>query len=216
MSKYTTEVRFICESLCGLDESQGSGNVNGVISKARSKIFDFDYPIFDEEYRSVLETKILRHYYTREICCETVGLWKLWLCTRLNEIMPYYNQLYESEKIKFDPLRDTDFTVTGKTERDGQDNGKTKGESWNLYSDTPQGGISGLDENTYLTNANKYTSDNTNNNTYESTEDYLRHEYGKRGMSYTFSEMLQKYRETFLNIDTMIIKDLGDLFFNLW
>ena len=54
------------------------------------------FPIFDENYRSVLETKILRHYYTREIGFETVGLWKHYLKTKLNEIMPKYNKLYEA------------------------------------------------------------------------------------------------------------------------
>ena len=75
MSKYTTEVRFICEQASGLTES--TGDYKTVIERARTKIFDFDFPIYKESYRSVLETKILKHYYTREIGLETVGLWKL-------------------------------------------------------------------------------------------------------------------------------------------
>ena len=53
MSKYTTEIRFICETFAGLDASVGLTQVNDVISKAREKIFDFSYPIFDEKYRGV-------------------------------------------------------------------------------------------------------------------------------------------------------------------
>ena len=60
MSKYTTEVRFICETFSGLDESKGCFNINEIIEQSRSKIFNFDYPIFDEKYRGVLETKILK------------------------------------------------------------------------------------------------------------------------------------------------------------
>ena len=56
MSKYTTEVRYICEHLAGETESVGSDNVDSVIEKSRTKIFDFDFPIYDETYRSVLET----------------------------------------------------------------------------------------------------------------------------------------------------------------
>lgn len=112
MSKYTTEVRYICEHYAGADESVGYMDTREVISKARSHIFESDYPIFDEEYRSVLETKILRHFYTREIAAESVGLWKMWLNTRLNEIMPYYNQRYESEFIRFNPLYDTDLATS--------------------------------------------------------------------------------------------------------
>ena len=110
MSKYTTEVRFICEEASGLLESKGYNDIENIITKAIPKIFNFNFPIFDENYRCVLETKILKHFYTREICEETVGLWKLRLNTRLNEIMPYYNKLYESELLEFNPLYTTDLT----------------------------------------------------------------------------------------------------------
>lgn len=104
MSKYTTEVRYICETQAGLDTSQGYESINDIISKARPKIFDFDYPIFDTAYKPVLETKILKHFYTREIGLETYGLWKLKLDTRLNEIMPFYNQLYIDGLNNIDPF----------------------------------------------------------------------------------------------------------------
>lgn len=110
MSKYTTEVRFICEENAGMDHSEGYLSINKIITEAMPKVFDFEFPIFDEDYRPVLERKILKHYYTREICAETVGLWKHFLDIRMNEIMPYYNKLYESELLQFNPLRDTDLT----------------------------------------------------------------------------------------------------------
>lgn len=113
MSYYTTEVRYICEEAAGLKESVGYKNVNEVIEQARESVFDFDFPIWDENYRPALETKILRHYYTREIGSETVGLWKLRLMTRLNEIMPYYNKLYETSVLDFNPFYDVDYTTTG-------------------------------------------------------------------------------------------------------
>ena len=67
MSAFTTQIRFICESKAGLKESVGYDNIAQVIAGARPAIFDFPYPIFDDTYRAVLETKILKHYYTREI-----------------------------------------------------------------------------------------------------------------------------------------------------
>ena len=112
MSTYTTEVRFICENSAGLTESADYLSVSEILDKARNKIFDFDFPIFDESYRNVLEDKILKHYYTREIGLETVGLWKLKLDTKMNEIMPYYNQLYKSAVLEFNPLYDVDYTRT--------------------------------------------------------------------------------------------------------
>lgn len=243
MSKYTTEVRFICENYAGLSESKGQASVNEIIEKACPKVFDFGFPFYDEAYRSVLEKKILKHYYTREICAETVGLWKLWLDTKLNEIMPYYNQLYKSTTLEFNPFYDFDYTTT--SNRDiGQDESSTadgssqttnsveqNGNNKNIdkYSDTPQGGLQNVENGTYLTNAtidegethstgsgsSIGSTTNTGTRKYNSTDEYLEHVAGKRG-GQSYSELLQKYRKTFLNIDMMVIDDLGDLFMNLW
>lgn len=208
MSKYTTEVRYICESLAGKEDSVGYNDTAEVIEAARPQIFSFSYPIFDNAYKQGLETKILRHFYTREIGAETYGLWKLWLEAKMNEIMPFYNKLYESEMLEFNPLYDADYhkdgtgsdernreragtvgrtstnsgtdttnrTTSGTSTLSGQDVVNTNGEKtettethnrdvyseWDLYSDTPQGGIAGitgaedppsLGDNGYLTNA---------------------------------------------------------------
>ena len=282
MSKYTTEVRFICEQASGLSESKGYNDTNSIIDLAIPKVFNFDFPIFDEKYRVVLERKILKHFYTREICEETIGLWKLRLDTRLNEIMPYYNKLYNSELLEFNPLYTVELTRNRKTDLDSKrsenenindtsssskstknngtvdstntttttSNGNvtSNNTSEDLYSDTPQGALSGVESNTYLTNARKVTdsgitTSNTSNNskvigkvesgetessttseTYGrirgnndnllSTEDYLESVSGYEGA--IPSDLLQKYRETFLNIDVMIINNLEDLFFQLW
>lgn len=119
MSKYTTELRFLCESLTGHTESVGYADARQVIQEAAPIIFDFDYPIFDNAYKLTLETKIIRHYYTREISEETYGLWKLRLEDRMKIIMPYYNELYNSTLLEFNPLWDVDLTTKHKGSRDG-------------------------------------------------------------------------------------------------
>lgn len=121
MSKYTTELRFICETLAGLTESVGYADTAHVIEQAAPIIFSFPFPIDDEAYRPILERKIIRHYYTREISEETYGLWKLRLETKMNEIMPYYNKLYASERLEFNPLYDVDMTTT----REGENHSDT-------------------------------------------------------------------------------------------
>lgn len=263
MSKYTTEVRNICEYFSGLGESVGYYKANEVIDKSVDKIFNFDYPIFDESYRKVLEKKILKHYYTREIGFETMGVWLLKLDTKLNEIMPYYNKLYKSELIEFNPLYDVNVTrmhrgnekdvkesvESGATDSTHNNNNvvnqknitdsSTNGATNDLYSDTPQGAITGLESGNYLTNARKISdveskkSQNTydstsnttskdkisrrnvNNETVNSTDEYLETVVGKQGTG-SMSTMLIKYRETFINIDMMIIEELSDLFMMLW
>ena len=213
MSKYTTEVRYICEVYSGLSESVGYDKIDEVLNDSWDKVFDFDFPIFDDNYRKALCIKILKHFYTREIGEETVGLWKLRLNTRMNEIMPYYNQLYESETLKINPLYTFNYQKTHKDsggdvrtiEETGTNsesiegtNGGTRSTTENStinstdsgqdvingdtstgnttqgktetaingnvisnktetlkdrYSDTPQGGLTGIENNTYLTNA---------------------------------------------------------------
>lgn len=111
LSKYTTELRYICEMEAGLDKSYGYKKIDDIIQAAIPKVFDFDFPMYDESYRNVLCTKILRHFYTREIGEETYGLWKLRLETKLNEIMPYYNRLYEAGLKDFNPLWDTQMST---------------------------------------------------------------------------------------------------------
>lgn len=280
MSHYTTELRFICENYAGLTESKGYNNVDDIIEQSREHIFSFDYPIFDENYKPVLETKIIRHFYTREICAETVGRWKLFLQAEMNEIMPYYNKLYESELLQFNPLHDVDLDETGSNEgsktnsgtltgtngntrqTDGEinttvqdsgtdrtvENSQDVNDHWDYYSDTPQGTVGNLQNLTYLTDARHITDDTDGSNrdrtlTYgkktetdgtnsetvvdngnksetttgnaTSTEEYLRHISGKRGGE-SYSKLLEQYRETFLNIDMMIIQSLDDCFMQIW
>lgn len=219
MSKYTTEVRFICEELSGYSESQGGKNVDQVLENSWNKIFDNSWSIFDEEYRKILCKKILKHYYTREICSESAGLWIMWLNRRMGEIMPYYNQLYESEKLKFDPLTDTDVTTTSNRKIDTINNEDITSNniSRDLYSDTPQGALQGVESETYLTNARKISDSGSSNSsgTGNSNDAYLENIKGKRGGE-NYSDMLKKYRDTFLNIDMLVINELEDLFFNLW
>ena len=62
MSKYTTEVRYICEKANDLEQSAGFADVDEIIAAAIPSVFSFDFPIFDESYRNVICTKILRHY----------------------------------------------------------------------------------------------------------------------------------------------------------
>ena len=112
MSKYTTEVRYICEQAAGLDESVGYDDVNRIVELAYPNIFDSSLNFYNEETKSRLLPKILLHYYQREIGFETVGLWKLKLNQKLREILPYYNQLYRSEDLEYNPLQNVDNTHT--------------------------------------------------------------------------------------------------------
>lgn len=223
MSKYTTELRFICETYAGLTESAGLSDVESIIKAARPKVFDFTYPIFDDAYRETLETKIIEHFYTQEIGFETVARWKLALRATMREIMPTYNRLYKDGLAILNPFNNIDitdtYTKTGSEERtsentahtsragdsreerseNGSNNGSitdagsssttgsteettdgstskqsaAKNVHWDKYSDTPQGAISDIDNDRYLTSARKITDDGTGS-TETITEDTTR------------------------------------------
>lgn len=253
MSKYTTEVRFICENSAGLSKSEGADNVDSILEKCWNKVFNFDFPIFDENYRQVLCRKILKHYYTREIAHETVGRWKLALNAKLNEIMPYYNQLYKSELLEFNPFYDVDLTrsregsgTSNRTSNNRETNsgtsknvssgsGTSNTNTLNRFSDTPQNSMDtqGIADSVPLTTVTKVNEDNTSTNTstdtltrddsktgngtenINSTDKYIETVKGKQGTE-NYSSLLKKFRETFLNIDMMIIEDCSDCFFTLW
>ena len=215
MSKYTTEVRFICEVAAGLSESADASKVDEIIAKAAPVVFNFDWPIFDEAYRLGLEKKILRHYYTREIGEETVGLWKLRLEDRLNLIMPKYNQLYESAKLEFNPFYDVDYTRQGTNSGEGTSSGTTTSTGNNMHSDTPQNGLESVLSGEYLTDADVSNGESSSSSQNSNSGEFQESIKGKMpGASY--SRLLKEYRQTFLNIDRMVIDELNDLFMGVW
>lgn len=261
MSKYTTEVRYICEVASGQKESQGRTKVGQILNDCWDKVFDFDFPIYKEQYRQVLCKKILLHYYTREIGAESEGLWKLWLMARMNEIMPYYNKLYELAELKIDPVKDVDYTTTHKGKRADSGNvndtfsyspgtetvstnsgtvkNDTSGGTRTIqgYSDTPQGKLGNVESMNYLSSAqqqlfttnqgNKQTLDTTNTTTQKggnttnhvrdlnSTDEYVNTVVGKTAGS-SYGKLIREYRDSLQNVDMMIIRDLSDLFMNIW
>lgn len=231
MSKYTTQVRFICETEAGYNQSQDALSVDQVIAKSWNKIFTTNAPLYDENHRQELCSKILKHYYLREIGCETVGIWKLWCNTKLEEILPYYNKMYESVALEFDPLEDVNVSRKHNRGTQGGNNSTSSAHTensadatnWELFSDTPQGSVQNLENETYLTNATKQTNVSSSDtdsgaseeNRYQENEDFDETVKGKQGTG-TYSEMVMKYREAIINVDMMIIDEFKDLFMGLW
>lgn len=285
MSQYTTELRWLVETgfNIGLDS----------------------YPIFDEAYREGLNQKIINHYYFREIGLETAALFSFFLRRKMSEIMPFYNQLYESAKLKIEPLTRLDYqedhsrtgvekadskvklsntenttqkgnadnqqtTVNDQTETftrdhtvmgDSQDTDELTVKNQQIISDTPQApfNFENIQSNIYGTQAtlqNNTSSDaktNKNNmdedisdstktdstvtsnqklsstaneektgitnrdttNTVNSTDNFIKKVLGNNA-SRTDSEMLMQWRETFLNIDMLVIEELNELFMGLY
>lgn len=188
--------------------------------------FDFgldNYPIFDESYRSHLNTAILMHFYFREIGCETAQMFKFFLNRKMSEIMPVYNGYYESAKKEYDPLSTISLTevVDGTSENEKQNNSDSKNNTTTKghYSDTPMGTLNDIYSTEYATSAN--TSENTGSSESETNEkekgktQQTRKVTGKND-SKTYGELIRDYRETLVNVDALIFEELEPLFMQIW
>lgn len=128
--------------------------------------FDFgllNYPIFAEFYRTALNAKILDYYKYHEIGWEDSARFKHRLNSKLNEVMPLFNKLYQSELLSINPLlsfsrsatssgtnaANSTGTNTGSQSRELNSeqtllneiaqNNATKTTDKSIHSDTPQG-----------------------------------------------------------------------------
>src|SRR4051812_1063995 len=143
-----------------LEKDSGNGHKIGLAT----------YPIFDEDYREGLNRKIIEHFFMQEIGVETISLFTRFMARRMNEIMPYWNQVYESTRIKFDPLATYDLTTirdetgnevsqrnsSGNTSSDGSSTSAATGSAGSITSNTPQTVLSGSKD--YATGANRSDS----------------------------------------------------------
>lgn len=191
--------------------------------------FTEPYPIFDEAYRTELNTKIQAHFWNREVGLETLTQWRFNLARKMNEIMPYYNQMYASQLLTIDPLSTTNMQTIGDASRSGLNvsndtatsTGDNTGNAITVNSDFPQTSLGENTNGNYATNSTE--SDSTANSTSTATDartDTSTAQEEQRtivnGYSVPQSQLLQLYRATFLNIDLAVISDLNELFMGVW
>ena len=200
--------------------------------KAPSKTEDQElrldaYPIFDETYRIGLNTKIKNHFMYREIGQETVEQFTFMLGRKMNEIMPYYNQLYLSERIVFDPLSTVDMstlttgtghataedTATSEQSSTGESKAKTVNSAFPQMQLQPDKDYASSGADSISDTTNSGTGTNTSNSTNDSSTSGDTHTTGYQGPA---TDLLMRFRDTFLNIDMQIIAELEPLFMQIW
>ena len=187
--------------------------------------FELDeYPIFDETYRETLNQNILNHYYNDEIGFETASLFRFHLKARLNEIMPYYNNLYKIQaKILENAGSGLNFKeiisreTSGESESKSTNNSESSGNSKNLFQDTPQGRISqaSINNQEWATNVTMNQNSNSNDSTIEDKSSTSGSEDVTRTTNLdidTFNRVIENIR----NIDLQIINNLNDLFMGIY
>lgn len=131
-----------------------------------------NYPIFSESHRKELNEKIVNHFRYREIGYETITQFIFALNRKMFEIMPFYNQLYESEELEISALTNYSYDeISKKTgndllEKTGTDTNKQTGDSTRTDTGTQTNEQNGTDKQTFEDVKNKTTyGSNENENT---------------------------------------------------
>lgn len=205
-----------------------------------------DYPIFNEAYRATLNQKILDHYWNEEIGFETTSLFKQSMKSRMNIIMPYYNELYKTLLTDYgleDMLKDIDMTTdsettsvaSGESETTGngtvnattEDSANTTSGAKALNSTYPQQEInsngryaaSGSESESNSTSANESEQNQTTSNTSTSNSSddaFVTALSRQHGRGRSAAAIVQEFRSAIINIDELIIDDLSELFMIVW
>lgn len=173
------------------------------------------YPLFNEEYRNTLNDKILNHYRFREIGQETVNRFCFYLTTRMAEIMPKYNVLYEYQDkyLKEGLLGNVNLTETYESKNASESKGTSKDDV--LYQDTPQGKIfqNALKDQQYATNFTQ--SESANSGEGSGTMEYVKKVVGNNGTRYSV-DLINAIAKRYSDIDVQVINDLDILFMGIY
>lgn len=178
-------------------------------------------------HKKILDGLIIDHYWNHEIGQETISMFQHAMRRKMNEIMPYYNQLYASELIKFDPMHTINIhTLADKTEDQNvtansdtvSDTAHTSG-SRTVQSELPQTMLAGNAD--YATSAADSNSTGTGTATgveSKESESLTKANADTQVTGYQAypANLLNQFRATFLNIDMAIITELDELFIQIW
>ena len=207
MSKYTLELRYLYKD-------------------KKFKLFDFPYNLYDNDLKPWFEEKFFQHFMFYEIGFDSVAMFKQRLMSKLNDIFPYYKQLYETEiaaksvdfllnkDLKESYVRELTSNSNSSQESNAVSNGlSTSGQltpslisnsqKIDKFMDTAQ-----KDESTSNSTASGESSGN-------SKEEYTLTSQGNIGIT-SSAELLDKWRQVLLNIDLMIFEECNDLFMQVF
>lgn len=185
------------------------------------------YPIYDEAHRETLNRKIIDRYLNREIGHETVERFVHAMSRKMHEVMPAYNQLYETTMLELDPFKTIDMrTVTEgtanserETTSDSETESRAGAKSRAIRSDFPQFALAGNAD--YATSGDDSNATNTATGEASSKDaavgfDESSTESRVTGYQGIPAQLLIAARSAIINIDLAIIEEISDLFMIVW
>ena len=207
MSNYTLELRYLYKD-------------------KKFKLFDFPYNLYDNDLKPWFEEKFFQHFMFYEIGFDSVAMFKQRLMSKLNDIFPYYKQLYETEIAakKVDFLLNKDLKESYVRELTSNSNSSQESNATSNGLSTAGQLTPSLISNSqkidkFMDTAQKDESSSNATSTGESTgnskEEYTLTSQGNIGIT-SSAELLDKWRQVLLNIDLMIFEECNDLFMQIF
>lgn len=178
------------------------------------EIFDFDYPIFDEKYRSVLEEKFINHFYFREIGFETISRFKHHLKSQLNLLMPIYNKMYNACNLELRILDNYEIKESFEKSSSASRTGINESTNKKLFSDTGRKRVD-INDIDYVSNIAKELDNNTSNINDDNNEKWVREMVGNIGVA-TDMDAIVNYLNGLRNVDLMLFDELDNLFMQVF
>ena len=211
MSNYTVQLRKVPENL--IDEALAH------------------YPVFMDGYRATLNKKIKDHFWYDEIGHETIDVFLFQLRVKMNEIMPYYNQMYEAELTKRDPFitqrmrsvssMDSKSSATTSERQTTKSDNTSDAKSRAVNHDTPQ--VRLANNGDYATSAADSISRTMAGSTGsaessggQSGTAATTSTSESEGFSGSMASLIQAHRDAIVNIDMMVVAQLEPLFMMVW
>lgn len=219
MSEYTTT---FYELGIGISTHPWNDSTEDIVENVRKFIFTFSFPFYDDNKLVDFQKKFIKHFFFREIGFETINLFKFRLNETLNLIMPYYNKLYLANEEKLEIFTTDKFQEQVNSESNSETNVKGNSntnyneESITRFSNTPQGGLSDVKNDKYLTsltldnNSGETESDTSSTSNGNSNVITIRTNEGRGGVSE--ATLLQQYYDVQRNIDEEVFDSLEELF----
>ena len=177
-------------------------------------IFDFDYPIFREEYRKTFEENFIDYFYTDVIAQETVALFKHRLKIKLKLIMPYYNKLFLTQEMEQRILDNYDVTEVYNRSIVTDTTNNISTTSKNLYKDAPK---TKIDVNNFdvVTNLSKDEGNTSANGFSSNSEKWERRMTGNIGVQ-TDADAIIKYWQSLRKVELELLEELECLFMGVY
>jgi len=165
-----------------------------------------------------LASKIVDHYYFKDLGFETYAMFKHYAKIQMEEIMESKLPLIYSSSIEYDPLVNVDYTETLDRNVSSEGTTSAEGTGLSISSDTPQTNINkqSLLAGSYASNAGATEQEQSGTNNVDTDETYTKTVKGNSGVSATAQKMVEQYRQNIRAIDYEIINELNDLFMGLF